>query len=81
MPTPDLRTVKDFIRFYIAISKPRLNTKKKRPTADSINIVAEWFFIGFTRIIGIDTVEEERSEVYNVRSSLLLGARFYRIEG
>ena len=68
---PDLTTVKDFIRFYIAISKPQLNKEEKRPTADSINIAAEWFFAGFTRVTGTDTDKEERSEVYNVRLRLL----------
>jgi hypothetical protein len=44
---------------------PRLH--EKLPTADSINTVAEWFFAGFTRVTGTDTVEEERREVYDVR--------------
>ena len=61
---PDLATIKDFLRFYIATSKPRLDADK--PTVDSINIVAEWFFAGFTRITGTETDEDERSEVYNV---------------
>lgn len=64
-PAPDLATVKDFLRFYIATSQPRLDAD--RPTVDSVNIVAEWFFAGFTRVTGTDTDEEERSEVYNVR--------------
>ncbi|OAG41485.1 hypothetical protein AYO21_04187 [Fonsecaea monophora] len=67
---PDLGTVKDFIRFYIDISKPQLDKEKKRPTADSINIAAEWFFAGFTRVTGTET-DKERSEVYNwVRQTL-----------
>ena len=60
---PGLVTVKDFIRFYIATSTPRLD---KVPTADSINIAAEWFFAGFTRVTGTETNEEERSEVYHL---------------
>ena len=60
---PDLVTVKDFFRFYIATSSPQLTDV---PTVDSINTVAEWFFAGFTRVTGTDTNEEERSEVYNV---------------
>ncbi|OAG42721.1 AdoMet-dependent rRNA methyltransferase SPB1 [Fonsecaea monophora] len=68
---PDLATVKDFIRFYIATSKPQLDKEEKRPTADSINIAAEWFFAGFTRVTGTDTDKDERSEVYNwVRQTL-----------
>lgn len=61
---PNLATVKDFLRFYSATSQPRLDAD--RPTADSVNIVAEWFFAGFTRVTGTPTDEEERSEVYNV---------------
>jgi hypothetical protein len=56
---PDLVTLKDFFRFYIATSRPQLTS----PPADSINTVAEWFFAGFTRVTGTDTNEEERSEV------------------
>ena len=63
---PDLTTVKDFLRFYIATSRPCLDADK--PTVDSINTVAEWFFAGFTRVTGTDADEEERSEVYSVRS-------------
>ena len=62
-PAPALAIVKDFLRFYIATSRPRLD---ELPTVDSINIVAEWFFAGFTRVTGTDTDEGERSEVYNV---------------
>jgi len=69
--TPDLATVKDFIRFYIATSRPRLDAE--RPTVDSVNTVTEWFFAGFTRVTGTDTIEEERSEIYIVRSSSILG--------
>lgn len=60
--TPDLATVKDLVRFYIATSKPQIDVK---PTVDSINTVMEWFFAGFTRVTGTETDEEERSEVYN----------------
>lgn len=69
--SPDLATVRDFIQFYIATSRPRLDAE--RLTVDSVNTVAEWFFAGFTRVTGTDTIEGERREVYNVRSSLPLG--------
>jgi hypothetical protein len=69
---PDLETVKDFIRFYIATSRPQLANV---PTVDSINTVAEWFFAGFTRITGTDTNEEERSEVYDVSTGRVPIAR------
>ncbi|MCJ1474750.1 hypothetical protein MMC13_003410 [Lambiella insularis] len=65
---PDLATVKDFLRFYIATSRPRLDVDK--PTVDSMNTVAEWFFAGFTRVTGTETEEEDRSEVYNIRRTL-----------
>jgi hypothetical protein len=60
---PNLATVKDFLRFYIATSRPRLTEK---PTTDSIDAVAECFFTGFTRVTGTETDAEQRSEVYNV---------------
>ena len=63
---PDLATVKDFIRFYVATSSPKIADV---PTVDSINTVAEWFFAGFTRVTGTETDVEERSEVYNVSGS------------
>jgi hypothetical protein len=55
--------VKDFLRFYITTSRPQLTDK---PTVDSINTVAEWFFAGFTRVTGTETKAEERSDVYDV---------------
>jgi hypothetical protein len=60
---PDLATVKDFFRFYIATSCGRIVAK---PTPDSINTIAEWFFAGFTRITGTEINEKDRSEVYKV---------------
>jgi hypothetical protein len=60
---PDLATVKDFLRFYIATSRPVLT---KKPTVDSINTVTEFFLAGFTRVTGTETDAGERSEVYNV---------------
>ena len=38
---PALDSVKDFLRFYITTRQPQLTDK---PTVDSINTVAEWFF-------------------------------------
>ena len=62
---PDLGTVKDFLRFYIATSRPQLTNK---PTVDSINTMAEWFFAGFTRVTGTETEAKERSDVYDVNA-------------
>ncbi|KIW11740.1 hypothetical protein PV08_09012 [Exophiala spinifera] len=75
VPAPDLVTVKDFLRFYIATSHPQLerSAAKPRPTADVICTVAEWFFAGFARTAGSDTKAEDRSEVYYwIRRSLVL---------
>jgi len=65
---PDLATVKDFLRFYVATSKGKI---VKRPTADSVSTFAEWFFAASTRVTGTPTDADERSEVYNwVRKTL-----------
>ena len=64
---PDLATIKDFFRFYIATSCGRIVAI---PTADSINSIAEWFFGGFTRVTGTETNEKDRSEVYNLSAPL-----------
>jgi hypothetical protein len=61
---PDLATIKDFFRFYIATSSGRIVVK---PTVDSINTNAEWFFAGFTRVTGTEINEKNRTEVYKVR--------------
>jgi hypothetical protein len=61
---PELATVKDSLRFYIATSQPRLDAVK--PTVDSINIVVEWFLAGSTRVTVTEIDEDERSEVFNV---------------
>ena len=58
---PDLVTVKDFLRFYIATSQPVLT---KKPTVDSINTVAEWFFAGVTRLTGKEPDVKKRRAKY-----------------
>jgi hypothetical protein len=70
VPAPDLVTVKDFLRFYIATSHPQIDNY--RPTADAICTVGEWFFAGFTRATGTDTRADDRSEVYYVRCGCFL---------
>jgi hypothetical protein len=62
---PDLATVKDFLRFHVSISRGYIDEDEK-PTVDSVNTHAEWFFAGFTRVTGTPTDEEDRSEVYEV---------------
>ena len=54
----------DFLRFYIATSRPQLDANY--PTQDSITTVAEWFFVGFTRITSTEILTEEREAVYKV---------------
>jgi hypothetical protein len=65
---PDLVTVKDFIRFYIFISRGRIVGKF---TADSVNTFAEWPFASFTRVTDIPINNDERSEVHRMRPSPL----------
>jgi hypothetical protein len=65
-PAPSLENVKDFMRFNISISRLVIAQK---PTVDSMNTVAEWFFAGFTRVTGTDTEEDDRKEVYSVSAS------------
>ena len=55
--------VKDYLRFRAATSRSKVVEK---PTADSLNAFAEWFFAGFSRVTGTPTDEDERSEVYDV---------------
>jgi len=62
----DLETVKDFLRFHISTSRGKIVAK---PTADSVNAFAEWFFAGFTRVTGTSTDAQDRSEVYHVSPS------------
>ena len=54
---PDLANLKDFFRFYIATSQERI---------DSINTFAQWFFAGFTCVMGTPIKEEDRKEIYRV---------------
>ena len=60
---PNLATIKDFFRFYIATSYPQLTGI---PTTDSMGTIAEWFFAGFASVIGMVIPEDKRSEVYGV---------------
>ena len=71
-PAPDIETVKDFFRFYIATSWGILN---HRSTVDSVNTYAEWFFAGFTRVTETLTNKKERSEVFNV------GVSYVQVKG
>lgn len=70
---PDLAMVKDFFRFYIATSNPRLD---EVPTADSICSIGEFFFAGFTRVTETVIPQDMRSEVFSVcPSSCTLASR------
>ena len=69
-PPPDLVSIKDFLRFHVAISKGNID-KKGRITTDSLNTFAEWFFAGFARVTGNIIEEEDRCAVYHVRLTVL----------
>ena len=60
--TPGLATMKDFFRFYIAISRPR---SADNCIVDLMGSTAE-FFAAFTRVTGTVIQEDNRSEVYGV---------------
>lgn len=71
---PDLATVKDFFRFYIATSNPRLDEVS---IADSICNIGEFFFASFTWVMETIIPQDIRSEVYSVSlSSYILGFDF-----
>lgn len=63
----DLATIKDFLRFHVAISRGRIDDE--RITVDSVNTFAEWFFAGFARVTGNLINEEDRRAVYDVSTS------------
>lgn len=65
---PELVTVEEFLRFYIATSHLKLDKSvlKPRPSTDASYTFIEGLFAGFTRISGSETKVEERSEVYYV---------------
>lgn len=64
LPPPNLATIKDFLRFHVAISRGRIDDE--RTTVDSVNTFAEWFFAGFARVTGSLIGEEDRRAVYDV---------------
>ena len=64
LPPPDLATIKDFLRFHVAVSRGRIDDK--RTTVDSVNTFAEWFFAGFARVTGSLFNEEARRAVYDL---------------
>jgi hypothetical protein len=65
---PDLATIKEFLRFHVAISRERID-EKGRITVDSMNTFAEWFFPGYARITGSSIDEDDRRAVYDVSTS------------
>ena len=65
---PNLVTLKDFVRFFAALSRGRI---KDKPTADSINSTLEFFFAGFAKITGTTVHEDDRKELYGVRADLI----------
>ena len=66
---PDFATVKDFLRFYAATSKGKI---QEEVTCDSLNTFAEWFFAGFSRVTDTPTNNDNRREIYDVSTSYRL---------
>ena len=60
----DLATIKDFLRYHVAISRGRIDDE--RITVDSVNTFAEWFFAGFTRVTSNLINEEDRRVIYDI---------------
>lgn len=46
-----------------------LDPEESRPTVDTVNTTAEWFFASFIHVTGTVADAEDRSEVYLVRVS------------
>lgn len=61
--TPDVETVKDFLRFHISVSHGKIVAQ---PTSDSVKAFAGWFLASFTCVTGTLIDAEDRSEVYGV---------------
>ena len=66
LPSLDLATIKDFLRFYALGSDGGLDV---RMTAESLNSQAERFFAGFTRVTRSIVTEQDRSHIYNVSTT------------
>ena len=65
-PPPDLANIRDFIRFHASVARGNLDPQG-RPTTDSVNTFAEWFFAGFARVTGNWVETKDRKAVYKVR--------------
>jgi len=65
-PPPDLANIRDFIRFHASVARGNLDPQG-RPTTDSVNTFAEWFFAGFARVTGNWVDTKDRKAVYKVR--------------
>ncbi|MCJ1444888.1 MAG: hypothetical protein MMC23_005391 [Stictis urceolatum] len=61
---PDLFTIKEFLRFHIALSRGRID-KQGRITSDSVCTFAEWFFAAFKKASGNAIDEIDRKAVYD----------------
>ncbi len=67
LPPLNLATIKDFLRFHVAISRGRIDDEQI--TVDSVNTFAEWFFAEFAQVTGSLINEEDRRAVYDVSES------------
>ncbi|KAL9637832.1 MAG: hypothetical protein Q9164_001951 [Protoblastenia rupestris] len=78
LPSLNLATIKDFLRFYALGSDGRLDP---RMTSESLNNRAERFFAGFTRITSSVVTEQDRSHIYNYLLTIALAdGALYGIE-
>ena len=59
----NLTTIKDFLRFIVAISQGIIDDGQKKVTVHSINTFTEWFFAGFARVMGNCIDKEDRCAV------------------
>lgn len=66
LPPLDLATIKDFLRFIVAISRGVIDDKEGLVTVDSIDTFAEWFFAGFAKVTGNRIDAADRQAVYDV---------------
>jgi hypothetical protein len=64
--------MKEFIRWYIHKTNGR-KSENGRPVMSSALNCAERLFGGFEETVGITIVEEDRSEIFNVRKYISFG--------
>ena len=58
---PNLATINDFLRFYVVISRGRIDDEQI--SVDSANTFVEWFFAGFARYWQPDQLGRQTSSL------------------